>query len=293
MKVEGQITFKSDLKLVIFYHGLFGERFIANLMNYPNSCPSFGACGIDLCNQCKENVYSFSKNIVATFGMLDPLTMPQFIEDAEEFLPKEIPKADLAIAINLHPDVLASLPEKLKESGVKGLIVPVEESKWCSAGLAKQLKEECKDLGLEFAAPKPFCTLTPSNEHPTINRFIEEMGMGYPIFEIETEEKNGRTKIEIVRILRSEPCGAAWFIGIKLREFEFENIRELWDRIAEAHHSFPCTGSMEKDNEYNETLLHIAGYAARHAVDEALGYEGDEDIPEHVVNIAVKFMRKI
>ena len=42
---------------------------------------------------------------------------------------------------------------------------------------------------------------------------------------------------------------------------------------------------MEKDIEYNETLLHVAGYAVRHAIDEALGYEGDEDIPEHIKSI--------
>ncbi len=277
-----QPKFRSDLKLTVFYHGEFGERFIANLMNYRNSCPSFGACSIDGCVQCKENVYSFSKNIVATFGMIDPLNMPDFIEDADEFLPKEIPKADIAIAINLHPDILIALPEKLVELGYKAYIVPVEEPRWCSAGLAKQIKEKCEELGLEFAAPKPFCILRESPEHPTINRFIREMGQGYPKFEIEVEESNGRKRITSVRIVRSQPCGCAWYVGIKLRELEFETMRELWDVVAEAHHSYPCTGSMERDNEYNETILHIAGYAVRHAVNQALGYEGDEDIPEHI-----------
>lgn len=288
MEAEAQKSFKSDLTLVIFYHGVFGERFIANVMNYSNSCPSLGACGIDLCNQCKENVYNFSKNIIATFGMLDPMTMPRFIEDASDFLPKEIPRADLAVAINLHPDVLTALPEMLKESGFKGLIIPVEDPRWCPGGLVKQLKEKCDELGLDFAAPKPFCTLTPLDEHPTINRFIEEMGMGYPVFEIEAEEKNGHRRIDAIRTLRSEPCGAAWFIGVKLRGFEFDNFRELWNMVTEAHHSYPCMGSMERGAEYNEALLHIAGYVARHAVDKALGYKGDEDIPEHIVDVVVK-----
>jgi len=281
----GKSLFESSLKLVIFYHGQFGERFIANLMNYRYSCPSFGACGIDACVQCKYGVYSFSKNIVATYGMLDPATMPRFIENAEDFLPKSLPKADIAIAINLHPDVLAELPEKLAEYGFKALIVPVEEPNWCPSGLVKQLKEKCNRLGIELAAPKPFCLLKPSDEHQTINRFIDEMGMGYPAFEIETEDRNGRTRIKTVKVLRSQPCGAAWFIGLKLREFEFESMRELWNMVSELHHSFPCTGSMEKDSEYNDTLLHVAGYAARHAINLALGYEGDEDIPEHIFDI--------
>ncbi len=285
MKAEGQKEFKSDLKIIVFYNGFFGERFVANLMNYSNSCPSFGACGIDQCVQCKEKVYSFSKNIIAAFAMVDPTMMPQFIEDAEDFLPKVIPPADIAIAINLHPDVLYALPEKLKEPGIKDLIVPVEEPRWCSAGLAKQLKEKCSELGIEFAAPKPFCIMKPSEETPLLNRFVEEFGLGYPEFEIEYREINGFKKIETVRVIRSEPCGCAWFIGIKLREFQFENFRELWDRVAEAHHSFPCTGSMEKDNEYNETILHVAGYTARRAVDRALGYRGYEEIPEHLSEI--------
>jgi hypothetical protein len=287
MKTKNQKTFHSNLKLVIFYNGQFGERFIANLMNYSNSCPSFGACGIDQCVQCKEKVYSFSKNIIATFGMLDPLSMPQFIEDADEFLPKTLPQADIAIAINVHPDVLYVLPDRLKEKGYKALIVPVEEPRWCSAGLVKQLKEKCKELELEFAAPKPFCVLKKSEEYPTINRFIEEFGVGYPEFEIELEEKNGKKRISTVRVVRSQPCGAAWFIGIKLREFEFESMRDLWDRVSEAHHSFPCTGSMERDNEYDETILHVAGYTARRAVDEAIGYFGDEEIPPHLMKIVV------
>ena len=270
----------SNLKLVVFYHGFFGERFIANLMNYPNSCPSYGACGIDACTQCKENAYSFTKNIIAAFAMVDPTTLPDFIENAEDFLPKFIPEADIAIAINLHPDVLAALPEKLNGK-IKALIVPVEEPKWCSPGLARQLKEKCDELGIEFAAPKPFCNLRESSEHPLINRFIREFGVGVPKFEIELEDR----KIKEIRVLRSQPCGAAWFIAIKLRGYEFENMRDLWNRVSEAHHSFPCTASMEMDNEYNETLLHIAGYIARRAVDEALGYEGDEEIPEHVREI--------
>ena len=279
--------FQSDLKLVMFQHGFFGERFVANLMNYPNSCSSYGACGIDGCTQCKEGLYNFSKNIIAVFSMPDPTTMPDFIENAEDFLPKAIPKADVAVAINIHPDILAVLPEKLAGK-VKALIVPVEESRWCSPGLAKQIKEKCDELGIEFAAPKPFCSLRPKEGHPVINRMIEEMRIGYPEFEIELLE-DGKA---YVRISRSQPCGCAYYIGVKLRGFDFSEVkkgkmRELWNVVAEAHHSYPCTASMERDNEYNETLLHIAGYIARHAVNKALGYEGDEDIPEHIRHVVL------
>jgi|Deesub1362A_J573_1020465.scaffolds.fasta_scaffold00236_9 hypothetical protein len=286
MSIANQHQSRSDLKIVVFYNGFFGERFIANMMNYSTSCPSFGACGIDGCVQCKENAYSFSKNIVAAFGMINPLAMPRFIENAEDFLPKTIPEADIVVAINLHPDILAALPDKISDR-VKALLVPVEEPAWCPPGLSKQLKEKCKDLGIEFASPKPFCILRKSDEHPLINRFIDEMALGYPEFEIELEDRGEVKKIKSIKILRSQPCGAAWFIGIKLRELEFSDMRQLWNVVSEAHHSYPCTGSMEKDNEYAETILHVAGYTARHAVDMAIGYEGDEEIPEHLKTIVI------
>ncbi len=270
----------SDLEVVIFEHGFFGERFVANLMNYPNSCPAFGACGIDACTQCKSGVYSFTKNIVAVYAMPDPSSMPPFIENPVDFLPKKVAEADVAVAINLHPDVLAALPEKL-EGKVAALIVPVEEPRWCMPGLRNQLAEKCESLGIEFAAPKPFCRF--KEEKGILGRFYQEFMVGYPEFEIEGDDGY----IENVRILKSEPCGAAWYIGIKLRKFRFSSMRELWDRIAEAHHSFPCTASMEKDPEYGDTLLHVAGYIARHAVDRALGYDGSEDIPENLLKIVL------
>ncbi len=214
--------------------------------------------------------------------MVDPKTLPNFVENGEEYLPKFIPESDLAIAVNVHPDILLAMPKKL-EGKVSALIVPVEEPRWCSLGLAKQLEEICENFGIEFLAPKPFCSMRKCGKK-IIDRFIEEFGLGYPEFEIKIEE--GRGKIKIVR---SQPCGAAWYIGIKLRSFDFSNygIRDLWNVVSEAHHSFPCTASMEKDPEYDETLLHVAGYIARRAVDRAIGYEGDEEIPQKLRRIVL------
>ncbi|MFZ3113460.1 MAG: DUF166 family protein [Methanothrix sp.] len=42
------------------------------------------------------------------------------------------------------------------------------------------------------------------------------------------------------------------------------------ERISEAHHSYPCTGSMERDNELGDTVLHVGGYIIRDAVESGL-----------------------
>ncbi|MDI9646513.1 MAG: DUF166 family protein [Archaeoglobales archaeon] len=266
------------MELLIFQNGFFAERFVANLMNYPNSCPSYGACGIDACTQCKAKIYSFTKNIVAVYSLPDPKTMPDFIENPKDFLPKKVAEADVAILINIHPDILASMPSYL-EGKVSAVIVPTEEPSWCKAGLRKQISEKFLDLKIEFEAPKPFCSFKPSTK--ILKKFYEEFKVGYPEFEIDMED--GR--IRSVRVLKSQPCGAAWYIAVKLRNKKFENMRELWSAISEAHHSFPCTASMEKDVEYGDTLLHVAGYIARHSVDKALKYTGDEEIPSNLTKV--------
>jgi len=266
------------MKIAVFYHGSFGERFIANLVNYPNSCPSFGACGLEHCINCKN--YSYSQDIVGVFEMEDPAGMPEFIDEMRDIhnilgSHNTSIQSDVVVAIHMHPDVLLALPDSISADA---LIVPIEDPEWYPKGILVELERKCERLGIEFSAPKPFCILRERNDTPTINEFIRHFRIGFPKFRIH----NG------VEVLRSEPCGAAWFVAIRLRWFDFENMRELWDRISEAHHSFPCTASMKKDSEYGDSLLHVAGYILRHAVDEAVGYEGDEEIPEKLMDIIRK-----
>jgi hypothetical protein len=45
---------------------------------------------------------------------------------------------------------------------------------------------------------------------------------------------------------------------------------DLRERISEAHHSYPCTGSMERDTELGDTVLHVGGYIIREAMEDAL-----------------------
>ena len=40
--------------------------------------------------------------------------------------------------------------------------------------------------------------------------------------------------------------------------------------MAVAHHAYPCTASMDIDPEFNEPILHIAGYNVRGAVKGAI-----------------------
>ena len=238
---------------------------IRNLINDPSFCKS---CGL-YCDFCKYGVYSYVRNIRAAIELPSPSELPALIDDPEKYLPKKVPKADLCISSGLHKDLLLELPRFIEETGMRGLIVPIEDFIEVSAGLRKQLIEECEDRGLESAFPKPFCSLEPVEDKPTISRFIEEFKVGRPKLEISTVKKGGYEVIESVIVRRSAPCGSTWYVARKLIGVSVEK-EALYDAIAKAHHTYPCTATMNVDPEVKEPILHIGGFIIREAVEEAL-----------------------
>ncbi|VUT26289.1 MAG: Thymidylate synthase [Candidatus Methanolliviera sp. GoM_asphalt] len=251
------------MDLIVIYSGEFGERVIGNLINYSTFCIS---CA-EACTHCKEAKYGFADSIKAFFKLPEPSQLPVFIEDsASEYLPNEFPDADMAIVSEIHNDLLLELPTILKDSGIKAMIVPQESA----AMIARpQVEEICDRERIEVVFPKPFCDLhlEPQEDKPLVRRFIAEFGIGRPEVRVEVD-KGGR--IAHVAVLRSAPCGSTWFVAKQLECIEVENKRELYDRISESHHSYPCTASMEKDRELGDTILHRAGYIIRAAVEAVL-----------------------
>jgi hypothetical protein len=253
------------LTLLFIYSGEFAERVIRNLINDPSFCKS---CGL-YCDSCKYGVYNHVRNIRAAIQLPKPSKLPAFIDEPEKYLPKNIPKADLCIASGLHKDIVLELPKHLERVGIKALIVPTEDFMEVPSGLRKQLAEKCQEMSLESAFPKPFCSLEPSKDKPTITRFVNDLKVGRPLLEISTAKTGGCRFIESVAIRRSAPCGSTWYVARKLVGLRTER-RSLHDAIAKAHHSYPCTATMEIDPEMKEPILHVAGYIIREEVEKAL-----------------------
>jgi len=253
------------LSLLFIYSGDYGERVIRNLINDPSFCKS---CGL-LCDFCKYGVYSHVHKIRAAIELRDPSELPPLIENPEEHLPKRIPAADVCVAVGIHKDLLLALPPMLKDEGVKGLIVPIEDFREVPPGLQRQLEEECEELNIEYAFPKPFCSLEPIETKPLISEFVGEFKIGKPSLQITTEERGGTRIIHNVTIERSAPCGSTWYVAKKLigRRVERDEIRDV---VAKAHHSYPCTATMAVDPELGEPILHVAGHLIREAVEEQL-----------------------
>ncbi|MGD0407095.1 MAG: DUF166 family protein [Candidatus Bathyarchaeia archaeon] len=259
---------KETLALVFVYSKDFMERVIRNLINDPCFCQS---CGL-YCESCKYNVYSFVKNVRAAIQLSNPADLPDFIDNPEEYMPKKLPKADICLASGLHKDLLLELPNQLKKAGIKALIAPIEDWVEVPLGVRKQVEAKCNELGLECAFPKPFCTLEPEKDKLTIARFIEETKVGRPMLEITLAMVDKKEVIECAVVRRSAPCGSTWYIAHKLAGVSTKK-EELYDAIAKAHHSYPCTATMNTDPETKEPILHIGGFTIREEVEKAIEKE--------------------
>ncbi|WP_319508484.1 DUF166 family protein [uncultured Methanolobus sp.] len=245
------------MRLSVFYSGEFGKKVVGNLVNSDSFCVS---CG-ELCDHCREPRASFAPMIVGLFELRTDL--PDFVEEPTEYIPDNLPLCDLIIAIDLHPDLLSAVPDIAAMSGAKAVIIPVDDSRLAPAGLTEQVKNKLESQAIECECPKPFCSLNISGK-TIIDDFVR-MGFGRPLLKIETDPVNGL--FTHVEVLRDAPCGATWFVAKKLK---WSDVKDYKETISGAHHSYPCTASMEKDAQIGDTILHEAGYIIRKSVEEAM-----------------------
>lgn len=247
------------MRLCFIYQDDFAERVIGNLCNASNFCR---ACGLT-CEYCRLEYGSFAEDVYYVYKA--PSNLPAFIEDPEKYLPKKTPRCDVIIAIGLHPDILLSLPSMALNAKARAIIIPIENRSWCPPALREQLKERFDEIGIEYSFPKPFCSLEDADQ-PTIRAFIKRYSIGKPLVEVEVKGDI----IANANTIRSAPCGSTWYVT---RCMVGRRVSEIEDVVAVAHHSYPCTASMEIDPEIGDAILHKAGYIIREAVKRAVEKE--------------------
>jgi len=244
------------MRLSVIYNDEFAERVMGNLINTSSYCQS---CGFT-CNYCRQLYGSFAADIQAVYKTSTDL--PAFIDEPEKYLPQNLPDSDLLLAVGIHPDILAAIPTLVEKAKIKAVIVPLENRNWCQRGLQRQLDKALDELGVECAFPKPFCTLEEAGK-PVIDRFIQRYRIGKPLVEV----KATKDRISDAQVLRSAPCGSTWYVA---QQVKWTKTSDIEDTVAVAHHSFPCTASMDVDPEIGEPILHVAGFAVREAVKTAI-----------------------
>ncbi len=262
------------MRLGFLYSHEFGERVIGNLINHSTFCRS---CDL-ACEHCRVSYGSYASDIQWVCEL--PRELPSFIDDPQEYLPDAVPDVDVLVVIGLHPDLLAGLPSLVKESNVKAILVPLEDREWCPPGLRTQVAEELSEAGIEVVFPKPFCSLTLTGNR-YIDLFVERYRIGRPLIKVEVEDE----VIRSAHVVRSAPCGATWYIA---RQVSGKTIKGVWEIVSKAHHSYPCTASMQPDPEIGDTILHRGGYMAREAVRDAIIMAGYEPLELDAKAIGVK-----
>lgn len=265
---------KSSLKLFILFSGDFGVRIIDNLVNSLGHCISCGHLCIDF--RCKYGKYGFAENIEGILELPDPNTLPVVVDEPPKYLPRSIPSVNIVLATGIHNDLYLELPEILRRSDAKALIIFRDSPRDAPLGVVREIAERCELYGIELATPKPSCLLRPDPSTPTINRFIKEFRIGKPVIKLNLKELSDNIKvIPEIEVYVSSPCGITWYVArqmlsYKLRGINDVTLRKIYDDIALHHHSYPCTGSMDYDVEIGDTVLHWGSYTDREAFVKAL-----------------------
>lgn len=195
-----------------------------------------------------------------------PPELPSVVDDANQFLPIELPEADLLISLGEHPAVAQMIPDVVARSGAKAVIAPADNRSWLPPGLANQIKRKLASLGVDMVYPVPFCTLT---EKDSQNVYIREFAryFGKPSVEIEMD----RDKVKHISVIIGAPCGCTPYVA--------ERLTGVWERdvVEKAgllHHQYPCLATMTIDQEFGDTLMHRAGLMTKLAVEDALKRAG-------------------
>jgi hypothetical protein len=189
-------------------------------------------------------------------------SLPTMMEDPSEFLPPDIPQADLVISLGEHPGVAELLPAIVKASGARAVIAPVDNRAWLPPGLAKQVGKAVQKMGVEAVFPVTFCTLGEGDsDNPLIKEFAHHFGV--PEVEITAEAD----RVKEVRVARSAPCGSTYFVAEALTGTKVQDAEE---KSGILHHNYPCLATMNVDWQFHDTLMHRAGYFTKQAVHRAL-----------------------
>lgn len=253
------------MRLSVIYNDEFAERVLGNIINTSNYCQS---C-VFTCTYCRQLYGSFAADIQAVYKT--PSGLPAFVDDPESHLPENPPPSDVILAIGLHPDLLAAIPTLAERVKAEAIIVPIENRTWCHPGLQRQLTDSLAEINVACTFPKPFCTLEEIG-NPAVDGFVRRYRIGKPRVEV----KLAGERITDVQVLRSAPCGSTWYVAQQIKWTRIPNIE---DTVAVAHHSFPCTASMDVDPEIREPILHVAGFAIRGAVKDAIAQARYEQKP--------------
>ena len=197
-----------------------------------------------------------------------PRVIPPVIDDPEDFLPAQLPQADLLLALGETPGAATLIPDVARLCGARAVIAPIDRNESLPAGLVRQVRGWLNEQGVAIVFPKPLCSLTETTvnggpileryDHPLISAFAARFGA--PRFKVAVDVDR---VIQSVDVERDSACGCArhvadGLIGCPAADADL--------RAGLLHHHYPCLASMNQDDDYRDTLMHVSGHILRQAV---------------------------
>jgi hypothetical protein len=210
-----------------------------------------------------ENIQAHGPPDWEVFTWQAPAVLPPVIDYPEDYLPAELPPADLLLSFAELRGVAELLPDMARLCGAKGVLAAIDNEAWLPRGLARQLRGWLEAMGVACATPKPLCSLTEQDygvtrrqrityENAQISEFAHYFGQ--PELKI-TVDPETRTILS-AEVQRDAVCGCARFVAERLVGLSAD---EAGEQAGLLHHHFPCLASMGKDPDFGDTLMHVSG----------------------------------
>jgi thymidylate synthase len=201
-----------------------------------------------------------------------PAVLPPVMDYPEDYLPTEMPPADLILAFGEHRGIAELIPEIARMTGARAVIAGIDSEAWLPRGLARQLRGWLADMGVACVTPKPLCALTEHDygmrrreriayDDPLIAEFARHFGQ--PELRI-TVDPDSRT-VAAAEVVRDTVCGCGRYVAERLVGVSVDDAEEQAGML---HHHYPCMASMGKDPDFGDTLMHISGHLMRDNVGE-------------------------
>ncbi len=195
-----------------------------------------------------------------------PRGLPPVIDDPEEFLPSDVPEADLLLAMGESAESAQLVPALARLCRARATILPVDNSAWVPSGLRNQISTEISNLGVTPVFPRTFCTLTETSsgpgsdtvahDHSVIAEFAGRFGRPRLAIQVDGD------RIAAVEVKRSSPCGSTFLVAQKLVGVR---VTEAVPQAGLHAHHYPCLASMSLEPG-GETLMHVSGHVVNEEV---------------------------
>lgn len=201
-----------------------------------------------------------------------PRVIPLIVDYPEDYLPAEMPPADLVLVVGETAGVVQLVPDLVRLSGAHAVIAPIDRNESLPPGLVRQLTGWLSDLGVVAVFPKPFCSLTTttynhapivkSYDDPLIREFATYFGRPRFRLAVDAERRVAEAQVEVDSACGCARAVASGLSGCPVDDAEFE--------AGMLHHHYPCLASMNQDADYHDTLMHVSGHILQDAVKEQL-----------------------